>query len=191
MTSKADSESLYPTELEMIEIARLTNATYAIGSAVCCTYAEFNAIRDESEALNIQKWQYSFVTLLILGLVIDTYFKNFGLGFNLGIWISAFAVLQLWLITFKAAKHASKVDAIKDKLTYLDLEWAKIHGCVLNNDTFLLGELREAVDGDRFYSNSDVFLKWCDKQYDKVFEMVAGAHKLAEKNKPYKSRLPD
>lgn len=78
----------------------------------------------------------------------------------------------------------------EERLSSLDLEWAIIHGCVVNNDTFLLGELRGAVEGDRFYPDSDVFVKWCGKEYDRIFLMVAGAHKLAEKNKHYKSRLP-
>lgn len=190
MTNEASTESPYPTELEMIQIDRLSNASYAIGSAVCCSYAELNKITAEIETLKLPKWQTFFVSLLFVGLVIDTYFENFELGFNLGIWISAFAALQLSLITFKSSKYASKIERLKEKLTSLDLEWAKIHGNVLNNDTFLLGELRGAVEGDRFYPNSDVFMEWGNKEYDRIFEMVAGPHKLAEKNKSYKSRLP-
>lgn len=190
MIYQSSEDTPYPTELERLEIEKLSNKSYAIGSAVCCTYAKLNKIQNEVEGLKLRKWQSFFIVLLLIGVLTDTHFANFRLEFNLGVWISAFAILQLWIITSKASRYAAKIGRIKERLSALDLEWAMIHGCVVNNDTFLLGELRGAVEGDQFYPNSDVFMKWCVKEYDRVFEMVAGAHKLAEKNKSYKSGLP-
>jgi hypothetical protein len=183
-------ENLYPTEIERLEIQRLYNESCSIGSAVGVSYAELENLKLEISGLSFQKWQNFFIALLLVGCAIDTYFKNFGLGFNLGVWLSLFSLLQLGILTIKAKEYSRGVYRIKENLKRLDLAWAKIHGCVVNNDTFLLGELKGAVETGRFYSESECFMSWCDKEYDRIFGMVAGLHKLAEKNKPHKSRFP-
>jgi len=190
VNSFEQDQSLQPTELERIEINRLANESYALGSAVCCTYVTIQSLKDEVSAMRLDKWQKVFVAILFVGFAIDAYFSSFGLGFNLGAWVAAFSVLQLGIITIKAERYSQKFEAAKEKLNSLDLSWAKIHGAVLNNQNFLLGELRGAVEVNRFIPESDVFVNWCNKEYDRVYSEVAGEHKLAEKNKPPKSRLP-